>query len=161
MKQFLEDFSRTIQEAEKQLIAIPENTAAAGAPGKWSPKQIIGHLIDSAANNHQRFVRAQTTNDLVCPGYDQEAWVSAQRYDQESWANLVLLWSAYNRHLAHFMSAMSEDALKRDRQEHNLDVVAFKSVPKNTSTTLEYFIRDYVDHLVHHLNQILLTNPTN
>jgi hypothetical protein len=161
MKQFLEDFSRTIQEAEKQLIAIPENTAAAGAPGKWSSKQIVGHLIDSAANHHLRFVRAQTTNDLVCSGYDQEAWVNAQRYDQESWANLVQLWSAYNRHLLHFISAMPDDALKRDRQEHNLDQVAFKSVSTNTSTTLEYFVRDYVDHLVHHLNQILVARPEN
>ncbi|HJX89310.1 MAG TPA: hypothetical protein VJ372_02380, partial [Pyrinomonadaceae bacterium] len=87
--------------------------------------------------------------------------VDAQRYDQESWTNLVQLWSAYNRHLLHFMSAMSEDALKRDRQEHNLDLVAFKSVPKNTSTTLEYFVRDYVDHLVHHLNQIPVARPAN
>ena len=53
------------------------------------------------------------------------------------------------------------DALKRDRQEHNLDLVAFKSVPKNTSTTLEYFVRNYVDHLVHHLNQILVARPAN
>ena len=98
---FSEDFSRTIQEAEKQLLAIPEEAAAAGLR-KWSSKQIVGHLIDSAANNHLRFVRAQTINDLMCPGYDQEAWVDAQRYDEESWTNLVQLWSAYNEALVAF-----------------------------------------------------------
>ena len=50
------------------------------APGKWSRKEIIGHLIDSASNNHDRFVRAQFTDDLVCDSYDQDAWVRAQRH---------------------------------------------------------------------------------
>lgn len=66
-------------------MRIPEAAAAhALAEGQWSPKQIIGHLIDSAANNHQRFVRAQFTDDLVFPGYEQEAWVEVQHYNDES-----------------------------------------------------------------------------
>jgi hypothetical protein len=160
MKAFLEDFSRTIEAGKKQLLAIPEEQAAVELPGKWSAKQIVGHLIDSAANNHQRFVRAQTTNDLICPGYDQEVWVATQAYDQESWFDLVQLWSTYNRHLLHFISAMPADVLTRERKEHNLDVLAFKAVPKNTPTTLEYFVRDYADHMVHHLTQILGHKPT-
>ena len=134
---------------------IAEDKASIGPPGKWSPKQIVGHLIDSAANNHQRFVRAQFTNDLVCPGYDQEAWVSAQKYEQESWPSLVHLWASYNLHLLHVITVMPQDALTRDRIQHNLDQIAFKPVPTSTSTTLEYFVRDYADHMRHHLRQIL------
>ena len=143
MKQFLEDFSRTIQEAEKQLLAIPEDVAAAGAPGKWSSKQIIGHLIDSAANNHQRFVLAQTTNDLVCPRYDQEAWVNAQEYNQESWTNLVTLWSAYNRHLAEVIARFPPDRL-----------AAVCRIGEYEPATLAWLAEDYVRHMDHHLAQL-------
>lgn len=161
MQTFLQEFSRTIETSKKELLAIPEETAGASLPGKWSAKQIVGHLIDSAANNHQRFVRAQATDDLICAGYDQEAWVATQAYNNEPWLDLVQLWSAYNKHLLHFISVMSEEALTRERQKHNLDLVAFKAVPKDTSTTLEYFVRDYADHMVHHLTQILGHKPTN
>src|SRR4030095_17067042 len=54
-------------------------------PGKWIRKQIFGHLIDSAANNHQRFVRAQFEDPFVGPGYDQDAWVALQSYRTRSW----------------------------------------------------------------------------
>jgi hypothetical protein len=50
------------------------------APDRWSKKEILGHLIDSAANNHQRFVRAQGTPRLEFPGYEQEFWVATQAY---------------------------------------------------------------------------------
>src|SRR5262249_14513793 len=74
------------------------------AAGKWSPKQIIGHLVDSAANNHQRFVRAQQGAGLAMPGYEQDHWVGSQRYQDESWADVVALWHLYNRHLAHVIA---------------------------------------------------------
>ena len=155
MDQFLEEFRRSIDDGKTLLLALSENEASTAPAGKWSPKQIVGHLIDSAANNHQRFVLAQFTTDLVCPGYDQEAWVEAQQYKDESWSDLVQLWADYNRHLLHVISVMPEDALKRNRAEHNLDQVAFKQVPKEAPTTLEYFVRDYADHMRHHLRQIL------
>jgi len=155
MRQFLQDFRQSIDEARPRLLAIDEHVACAQPPGKWSPKQIVGHLIDSAANNHQRFVRAQFSNDLVFPGYDQEAWVDSQQYNDESWADLVELWARYNKHLLHFISVMSTEALTRQREEHNLDQIAFKPVASASSTTLEYFVRDYVDHMRHHLRQIL------
>jgi hypothetical protein len=154
MDQFLTDFRYTIEDGKNRLLAIPAEQARAGEADKWSPKQIIGHLIDSAANNHQRFVRAQFTSDLVCPGYQQDAWVDVQKYNNESWPDLINLWAAYNLHLAHVVSVMDHHELTRSRDQHNLDQIAFKAVDKNTPTTLEYFIRDYVDHLQHHLNQI-------
>ena len=158
MEQFLADFRRTVESSKARLLDIPAHEAGQGTEDKWSAKQIIGHLIDSACNNHQRFVRAQFTNDLVCSGYDQEAWVSSQKYNDETWPDLVHLWAAYNLHLLHVISVMPEDVLTRVRKEHNLDQIAFKAVDRNTPTTLEYFVRDYADHMRHHLVQIFGTN---
>jgi hypothetical protein len=154
MDQFLRDFRRTIETGRARLLAIPEDTASVGTVNQWSAKEIVGHLIDSAANNHQRFVGAQATADLICSGYDQNAWVTSQKYNQEPWADLVHLWAAYNLHLIHFISVMPQDVLSRTRPKHNLDQVAWKAVDQSTPTTLEYFIRDYAGHLQHHLDQI-------
>ena len=155
MNQFLEDFRRTVADGKARLLAITADDARVGKPGQWSPKQIVGHLIDSAANNHHRFVRAQFTHDLICPGYDQDTWVDTQKYNDEPWADLVQLWASYNLHLAHVISVMPEETLSRIRAEHNLDKIAWKTVDKNSPTTLEYFIRDYAGHMRHHLSQIL------
>jgi hypothetical protein len=125
------------------------------APGKWSPRQIIGHLIDSACNNHGRFVRAQLQDDLVFPGYEQDAWVAVQRYQDVPWAELVALWAAYNRHIARIMSAALESELTRSRARHSLDAIAWQPVPVNRPATLAYFMRDYIGHLHHHLKQVL------
>ena len=71
---------QTVDAAVVKLRSIAEADAVRPlAPGKWSPKQVMGHLIDSAANNHQRFVRAQQTTTLEFPGYEQDHWVSSQR----------------------------------------------------------------------------------
>ena len=69
MTDWVDEFRETIDQATNRLLLIPnERSAIPNAEGKWSPKQIVGHLIDSAANNHQRFVRAQFGDDLVFPG---------------------------------------------------------------------------------------------
>ena len=148
------DLRTTIDAALPMLRAISD--AAAGeprAPGKWSRKEIIGHLIDSACNNHGRFVRAQLQDDLVFPGYDQDAWVRGQRYQDRPWTDLVALWRSYNQHLAHVMATTDAACLTRPRTRHNLDELAWKTVSALQPTTLEYFMRDYVGHLEHHLRQ--------
>ncbi len=127
------------------------------APGKWSPREIIGHLIDSASNNHQRFVRAGGQDDLVFPAYAQNQWVELQDYQHASWADLVSLWAAFNRHLARVMTAIPESVRSRPRTRHNLDEIAWRVVPATEPVTLDYFMMDYVEHLEHHLRQILGT----
>jgi len=157
-KDWVDDFRRTIDHAGARLQEISEAHAATPpAAGKWSPKQIVGHLIDSAANNHQRFVRAQFSDDLVFPGYDQEAWVEVQRYNDESWSRLVQLWQNYNLHLCHLISKTPEVVRLKLRTSHNLDRIAWKTVSAAEPVTLEYFMRDYVAHLQNHLNQIFDT----
>jgi len=156
MKELLDDFQQTIESASVKLLRIPEDLSAIPREkGKWSPKQIIGHLIDSAANNHRRFVTAQFSDDLVFPGYDQEGWVSVQRYNEEPWLQLVQLWKTYNLHLLHFISFMPEAALTKLRTKHSLNQIAWRIVDENESVTLAYLIQDYVAHLKNHLRQIL------
>lgn len=144
-----------IERATPRLLAM--SAAAAGtprAPGKWSPKEVIGHLIDSASNNHGRFVRAQLTDDLVFPGYEQEGWVAMQRYADAPWADLVALWRGFNLHIARVIANTPDNVARKPRAAHNLDQIAFRTIPRDQPATLEYFMADYVDHLEHHLAQI-------
>lgn len=155
-EQFLNDFRNTIANAKARLRDIPEaQSRRKNSADEWSPIEVMGHLIDSAANNHQRFVRAQFTDDLVFPGYEQANWVDSQKYRDESWSEVVQLWSSYNLHLVHVASVIPEDVLTKPRASHTLDQIAFNLVEKNEPATLEYLIRDYVDHLRHHLDQVL------
>ena len=151
---FLRDFRETIVGATARLRDITPAQSRRDSADGWTRIEILGHLVDSATNNHQRFVRAQFTDDLVFPGYEQDRCVSAQKYRDESWPDLIQLWSSYNLHLVHLASVIPADTLTKPREKHNLDQIAFELVPQNEPATLEYLIRDYVDHLRHHLNQI-------
>ena len=93
MVDYADDLKATVTAAAVSLAALPEDAASVRpSPGKWSPKETIGHLIDSAANNHQRFVRAQLQDDLVFAGYAQDDWVATQKYQDASWPDLLTLW---------------------------------------------------------------------
>jgi hypothetical protein len=152
---FAEDLRVTAMRASTALRAFtPEHAARELRPGKWSPVEIIGHLVDSASNNHQRFVRARFRTDLRFEGYDQDAWVSAQAYRGASWPRLLDLWESFNLHLAHVMETTPDDVLQVRRSDHNLHQLAWEVVPEGEPVTLEYFMRDYVGHLKHHLRQI-------
>ena len=131
-----------------------EDASRHPAPGKWSPRQVIGHLIDSAANNHGRFVRAQQHDDMVFEPYDQEFWVESQGYQDRRWHDLVSLWRDYNLHIASVVERIPAETLSRQRTVHNLDVVGWRTIPRDQAATLEYFIRDYLGHMKHHLAQI-------
>lgn len=155
MNQTAEELRATVNEAYARLQSVPEavNGRRPGA-GKWSPREIVGHLIDSAANNHQRFVRAQLQKDLVFLPYEQDDWVARQGYQDAEWLALLELWRGYNLHVARVIDRISAGDWSRPRVRHNLDQLAWHTVPAEEPTTLEYFVRDYVGHLRHHLAQI-------
>lgn len=155
MRELLEEFERTIEDAAEFLRRLTdEESGGRRAPGKWSAKETVGHLIDSAANNHQRFVRAQFQDDLVFDGYAQDEWTAAQGYDDASWPRLVELWRLYNLHLLHVVSRIPEEQLRRPRHPHTLHRIAWELVEEHEPATLEYLVRDYVGHLKHHLGQL-------
>lgn len=150
-----EELRRTVEAAHARLRAVPGDVAArSGKDGAWSPVQVIGHLVDSASNNHQRFVRARFRPDLRFEGYDQDAWVSAQGYAAAPWQGLLDLWRAFNLHLARVIETTPDEALRVPRADHNLDAIAWRTLPTDRPATLEYFMRDYLGHLQHHLRQI-------
>ncbi|CAM3561518.1 DinB-like domain-containing protein [Deinococcus saxicola] len=126
------------------LRALSEEQAARKpAPDVWSAKEILGHLIDSGVNNHARFVRASAEDGLSLPGYDQNAWVARGGYQERSWAELVVLWEAYQLQLAHAIAQ-----LPPARLAHTLSIGGGESV------TLDFVARDYVAHQLHHLAQV-------
>ena len=134
----------TLDAARTPLLAISEDAAGKRAdPEKWSRKEILGHLIDSASNNHQRFVRLQSEELLVMPSYQQNHWVRSQNYQGRAWRDLVELWLVYNRHLAHVI--------------RNADAKAAGHIWRapGAEYTLEFLIEDYLRHLRHHVAQIL------
>ncbi len=113
------------------------------APGKWSRKEILGHLIDSAANNHQRFVRLQLQGTLELPGYEQDGWVRVSHYQDRPWADLVAFWETYNRNLAEIVRRFDPASLRHTWSD-----------PSGRVLDLEFIARDYVVHMRHHLDQI-------
>ncbi len=143
-------------EAYNKLIIISEEESGKkNKPEKWSYKEIIGHLIDSASNNHQRFVRAQFKNDLIFVGYQQDDWIKVQHYQKAPWHSLIQLWYEFNLHLSRIIAVIPEDTLLLKRTLHNLDEIAWQPVTKSKPTTLAYFIDDYIGHMQHHLFKIV------
>jgi hypothetical protein len=125
------------------------------ATDRWSTKEVLGHLIDSATNNHRRFIIAYSMSDLISEGYDADVWVTLQDYQNREWSSIIGLWDRYNRHIAAVLDRLPEDIVRREHAAHNFHEMAWRLVPANTPTTLGYLIRDYIGHLEHHLRQIL------
>ena len=145
IKNTIVDFERLLDESADKLLEYSEDEAGKRPePGKWSKKEILGHLLDSASNNHQRFVRMQFENNLRLPAYEQDQWVSAQHYNTIAWNELVRFWEAYNLHLLHVLRHVNPDKLSNTATIGTLDEM-----------TLEFIIEDYVGHLKHHLEQII------
>jgi hypothetical protein len=155
MTHYTDELVTRVKAAVLALRDMPDNIAAERPqPGAWSIKEIIGHLIDSAANNHQRFIRARSQGNLIFNGYAQEEWVATQDYNTAPWPELLEFWQAYNLHLARVMKLVPEAIRLTPHASHNLDVVALHPPPDGQSATLDYLMADYVEHLKHHLEQI-------
>jgi hypothetical protein len=145
MTESIAHFEEILRTMPARLVDLGDAAVAhKPAPHRWSKKEILGHLIDSAANNHQRFVRAQATPRLEIPTYEGDFWVAAQSYATEPWPDLVNLWLLFNRHLLHVLKAMPPDVLS-----HELVIGGRPAV------TLEALAADHLRHVDHHLAQLL------
>ena len=125
------------------------------APNKWSKKEILGHLIDSAYNNHQRFLRAELQGDLIFWTYDQVDWVKKNNYQNREGATLITTWLMVNEHLAKLIEGLNADVLRKETTAHNFDRICMNRLKSGDSSSLSYLIWDYLFHLEHHLTQII------
>ena len=145
MKDIAQRLRSIVETVEPQLSRMNDDEVGLRpAPHEWSRKEIVGHLIDSAANNHQRLVRAVNKVAAQFPTYDQNEWVRIQRYNERAWSSLVALWSSYNNHLSHVIECVPEVA------ESSLC-----NIGKQDPIPLSFVIKDYLRHLRQHLKDIL------
>jgi len=135
---------RVVNSAEAILRRVSaEESRAPILAGGWSRKQVMGHLIDSASNNHQRFVRASLADSLDFPGYDQNGCARVQSPEEADWSLLVALWANYNRYLAHVIAHLPLAKLEVPCR-----------IGQNEPVTLKFLAEDYLAHMIHHLRQI-------
>ncbi len=112
-------------------------------PNKWSKKEILGHLIDSATNNHQRFIRGQFES-IPLISYDQNKWNEFSYYQQFNTDQSIQFWTFYNLQLLELIKLIPPNNLKKECNTGG-----------QTNVTIEFLFVDYVSHLEHHLGQIL------
>jgi hypothetical protein len=138
-------FHNLLNTLPAKLIAIPADVFSyKPAPNKWSKKEIIGHLTDSAANNHQRFVRIpfQLNPHIV---YEQDNWVKHNYHQQKEQKDVIHFWEVYNRHLLFVIEQIPNEDLARTCYTNGTEPV-----------TLKWLIEDYVSHMEHHLREVLV-----
>lgn len=144
MTEISRQLTAAVDQAESRLRGFHgRETETPVLAGGWSRKQVMGHLIDSASNNHQRFVRGALQDSLGFPAYDQEGCVRLQAPEEADWSLLISLWASYNRYLAHVISRIPDS-----KRETSCRIGAGAPV------TLAFLAQDYLRHLLHHLRQI-------
>ena len=133
-----------IEEVPPRLSKLAQSQAELKpSSSRWSPKEELGHLLDSAANNHQRIVRAQLEDEPKMPGYDGNAWVELHKYQHRDWKEMIDIWRALNRQLLAAAEAVPESAWSRTC-----------TIADSLPLTLKFVFEDYIDHMVHHLQHI-------
>ncbi len=143
--QLASEFRQRLGNAREQLAKISiEQADQPFRPGGWLRKELLGHLLDSAANNQIRFVVAALEGRFTGSQYDQEGWVRLQSYRTAPWSDLVELWRLANDRLARIVEQLSEAALASPC-----------TIGQAGPVTLEFLIRDYLRHLEHHLAGLL------
>jgi hypothetical protein len=144
METFAAELVEVVKTVSQRLENVSEEEASVRpSANDWSKKEIVGHLIDSATNNHHRFIRAQQEDELVFPAYEQEEWVRLQEYITSSWEQLVSLWRLYNLHLAHIVRHISSEKLE-----------TVCRIGSNEPVTLRYLVEDYLVHMRQHVKQL-------
>ena len=137
-------FAADLDAIRAALLAVPPALAdTPWRPGGWTRKQVVGHLCDSAANNRQRFVRASTGGTYAGPQYEQDAWVAAHGYADQSWQTLLDWWRVEHEILRAVVARVPAGRLE-----------TLCTVGDDAPVTLQFLIEDYIRHQRWHLNQI-------
>jgi hypothetical protein len=135
----------TVNREASHLCQISEEAAGVkSSPRAWSKKEELGHLIDSAINNHARFAHASLQPEFRGPGYNQDGWVERHGYNEMPWAEIAAFWQRHNHLLA---------ALVRRIPQERLETPCI--IGDHPAVTLRFLIEDYRLHMQHHLDHIL------
>ena len=137
-------FRSELDSIRQALAAIPSGLAdTPWRPGGWTRKEVLGHMLDSATNNRQRFVRAATEGHFDGPNYAQEPWVNAHGYAGQSWETLLGWWKVEHEILAAVVDQIPEERLE-----------ASCVVGGDAPVTLRFLVEDYVVHQRYHVAQL-------
>lgn len=140
----LEVLRELIARLPERLRTMPaDKVETKPAPNSWSGKEELGHLLDSADNNHQRIVRTQLEDKPAMPGYGADEWVKLHRYQQREWVTLIELWVVLNQQLLVAAEAVPASGWSRTC-----------TIANGAPVTLQFVFDDYIRHLKHHLQHI-------
>ncbi|MBP1682913.1 MAG: DinB superfamily protein [Ignavibacteriaceae bacterium] len=147
LQNIIDRLQENIKKVSSEFLKYPEGELRRKpTPDKWSKKELLGHLVDSAANNHHRFIKAQfLPSPMFVEGYAQNDWVRIQNYNEKETKQLVELWKVYNEHIIFIM---------QNTPDQNLDIKLKPEDAFENADTLFFLMKDYVDHMDHHLKQI-------
>ena len=146
MKSLAIELNTFIGQSYLLLKAIPESEMSVKpSPSRWSKKEIIGHMVDSAQNNIRRFIVAQYEQEPKI-AYKQDTWVAASGYQHYDLHELIQLWFLINKHLCSIIKNMPEEMMER------LCIT-------EDAHTLKWLAEDYLKHLRHHTHQVLNLEP--
>lgn len=152
---FSDTLSNIIRNVTPDLKAISEEDYIIKFADKWSKSEILGHLIDSAHNNHRRFIQAKSKGDLRFSGYDEVKWVAQNNYQNRTHLDLVDFWALSNQHLASLWRQIDFADWTFTTTNHNFNEICMRPFPEGSPINLSYLAWDYLEHLEHHLVQIL------
>lgn len=141
--QATESLRTLLEQLPGRLQTLPPATVGDKTPGSWSVKEELGHLIDSAANNHQRMVRGQLEDNPAMPGYNGDQWVALHAYQKRDWQELIGRWTALNRQLLAAAEAVPDSAWSRTC-----------TIGGSQPLTLQFVLEDYIHHMKDHLRHM-------
>lgn len=147
LSNYTDEIKKVVNEWEPELLSLSEAAITEKLNHQnRTIKQLLGHLVDSASNNHQRMVRLQYADQLVFPDYtqDNDRWIALQDYQHADWQNLVLLWRSFNLHLVHLIQSIDPLRLKNYWTDF-----------EGSRVTLSEMIKGYPEHLKLHLKRAL------
>jgi len=147
MKAIVNELNKIVNEYSLRISAISDQELSVKPlPNKWSKKEVLGHLIDSAQNNLRRFVCGQYESTPPKIVYDQDYWVKANNYQQTNGTEVIAMWKLINNQIATILETMPASSYPKECDTGKNSV---------TLHSLEWLADDYVKHLKHHLNQII------
>jgi DinB family protein len=155
MKEVLNSWYNNILKIESELSVLNNNlTHKKPAPNKWAANEILGHLIDSAINNHRRFVLMQIQDNLIFDGYNHNKWVELQNYIKRDWQDILDTWVTLNINLIESLEEIKPESWAKEFTNHSLHLIAWQPLPQSQPATMAYLVKDYFGHINHHLKQI-------